>query len=129
MMGFLVYQGASVDAQDYSSGRSALHHAVENNQLKVASSLLFQLGADVDALTSDNCTPLHLAAGRGLCDMVALLIAAGADSTVRTAEDDLAVDLTRDEQVSFETVFKVFKPTTCCFVLMLLIVRGISACD
>ena len=100
MMTLLAGRGVDVDAQDYGSGRSALHHAVESNQLSVTSALLFRLGASVDAPTFDKSTPLHLAAGHGLCDMVAVLIAAGADARLKNAEDDLPIDLAREEQVS-----------------------------
>lgn len=65
--------------QDGTSGRSALHIAVELNNFGMANYLLFHCKAFVNSVTFDGCTPLHVASGLGLEHHVAILLAAGAD--------------------------------------------------
>ena len=54
--------------------------------LGLVTHLVFECRADVNAVTSDGCTPVHLACGYGLDAIVALLVAAGADVTVPNDE-------------------------------------------
>ena len=100
MLRDLVMQwGADVDAQDFTSGKAPLHMAVESGRLSTASMLAFDLQANVDALTYDNHTALHLAAGRQHRGMVALLVAAGARTDLVDGEGEQAADLTYDTQI------------------------------
>lgn len=58
-----------------------LHSAVRHNQLAVIDVLLRE-NANVDALSAENTTPLHLAAQYDLGDAAAKLLAAGARPTI-----------------------------------------------
>lgn len=62
----------------------------------------FELKAscDVDASTYDGNTPLHLAAGLGLKGQTALLVAAGADTTLPNSEEETAFDLANVAEVN-----------------------------
>uniref|UniRef100_A0A8C0JR31 Nuclear factor NF-kappa-B p105 subunit n=1 Tax=Canis lupus dingo TaxID=286419 RepID=A0A8C0JR31_CANLU len=61
----LVAAGADVNAQERKSGRTALHLAVEHDNISLAGCLLLEGDAHVDSTTYDGTTPLHIAAGRG----------------------------------------------------------------
>ncbi|XP_055484171.1 nuclear factor NF-kappa-B p105 subunit [Psammomys obesus] len=82
----LVAAGAEVNAQEQTSGRTALHLAVEYDNISLAGCLLLEGDADVDSTTYDGTTPLHIAAGRGSTRLAALLKAAGADPLVENFE-------------------------------------------
>ncbi|KPP60666.1 hypothetical protein Z043_121310, partial [Scleropages formosus] len=102
----LLSGGAHVEAQELSSGRTALHLATERDDVSLAGCLLLEVqlrrltcghtvrlktatapcvcvraqgNAHVDSCTYDGSTPLHVAAGRGSVKLSALLMAAGAD--------------------------------------------------
>ncbi|XP_037118525.1 nuclear factor NF-kappa-B p105 subunit [Syngnathus acus] len=75
----LLEGGADVEAQERSSGRTALHLATEADNVSLAGCLLLEGNAKVDCCTFDGSTPLHVAAGRGSVKLTALLMAAGAD--------------------------------------------------
>uniref|UniRef100_A0A8C9WGT2 Nuclear factor kappa B subunit 1 n=1 Tax=Scleropages formosus TaxID=113540 RepID=A0A8C9WGT2_SCLFO len=75
----LLSGGAHVEAQELSSGRTALHLATERDDVSLAGCLLLEGNAHVDSCTYDGSTPLHVAAGRGSVKLSALLMAAGAD--------------------------------------------------
>ena len=85
--------------QDGKSGRSALHHAVEADNLSMVNCLLYECNADADAMTFDEITPLHIAAGRGMESIVALLLAAGADPRMTNYEGESALDVATSPQV------------------------------
>ncbi|KAM8802903.1 nuclear factor NF-kappa-B p105 subunit isoform 2-T2 [Rhynchonycteris naso] len=82
----LVAAGADVNAQERKSGRTALHLAVEHDNISLAGCLLLEGEAHVDSTTYDGTTPLHIAAGRGSTRLAALLKAAGADPLVENFE-------------------------------------------
>ncbi|XP_041511018.1 nuclear factor NF-kappa-B p105 subunit isoform X1 [Microtus oregoni] len=82
----LVAAGAEVNAQEQKSGRTALHLAMEYDNISLAGCLLLEGDADVDSTTYDGTTPLHIAAGRGSTRLAALLKAAGADPLVENFE-------------------------------------------
>ncbi|XP_058522971.1 nuclear factor NF-kappa-B p105 subunit isoform X1 [Ochotona princeps] len=82
----LVAAGADVNAQEQKSGRTALHLAVEHDNISLAGCLLLEGDAHVDSTTFDGTTPLHIAAGRGSTKLAALLKAAGADPLVENFE-------------------------------------------
>ncbi|XP_065593019.1 nuclear factor NF-kappa-B p105 subunit isoform X1 [Cyrtonyx montezumae] len=82
----LIAAGVNVNAQEQKSGRTALHLAVEQENLPLAGCLLLEGDADVDSTTYDGTTPLHIAAGRGFTKLAAVLKAAGADPHVENFE-------------------------------------------
>lgn len=95
LMELLLQNGADIDAQEGTSGKTALHLAVETQERGLVQFLL-QAGARVDARMLNGCTPLHLAAGRGLSGISATLCEAGADSLLRNVEDETPQDLAED---------------------------------
>ncbi|XP_021536092.1 nuclear factor NF-kappa-B p105 subunit isoform X2 [Neomonachus schauinslandi] len=82
----LAAAGADVNAQERKSGRTALHLAVERDNISLAGCLLLEGDAHVDSTTYDGTTALHIAAGRGSTRLAALLKAAGADPLVENFE-------------------------------------------
>ncbi|XP_078351730.1 nuclear factor NF-kappa-B p105 subunit-like isoform X2 [Oculina patagonica] len=100
IVNYLVSLGANVNMQDGKSGRSALHHAVEAGNLSMINCLLYQCDADADAMTFDEITPLHIAAGRGMESVVALLLAGGADPRMTNYEGESPVDVATSPQIS-----------------------------
>lgn len=92
LMELLLQNGADIDAQEGTSGKTALHLAVETQERSLVQFLL-QAGARVDARMLNGCTPLHLAAGRGLGSISSTLCEAGADSLLRNVEDETPQDL------------------------------------
>ncbi|KAM8776825.1 NF-kappa-B inhibitor epsilon [Rhynchonycteris naso] len=95
LMELLLENGADIDVQEGTSGKTALHLAVETQERDLVQFLL-QAGARVDARMLNGCTPLHLAAGRGLKGISSTLCEAGADSLLRNVEDETPQDLTED---------------------------------
>ncbi|KAM6136622.1 LOW QUALITY PROTEIN: nuclear factor NF-kappa-B p105 subunit [Phoenicopterus ruber ruber] len=75
----LIAAGVNVNAQEQKSGRTALHLAVEHENIPLAGCLLLEGDADVDSTTYDGTTALHIAAGRGSTKLAAVLKAAGAN--------------------------------------------------
>lgn len=67
----------------FSSGRTALHEAVERQYVQV-SEVLIAGGSDVDAKDRLLDTPLHKAAASGSMDLAALLLSAGADINAKS---------------------------------------------
>lgn len=99
IVSYLVSLGANVNMQDGKSGRSALHHAVEADNLSMVNCLLYECHADADAMTLDEITPLHIAAGRGMESIVALLLAAGADPRMTNYEGESPLDVATSPQI------------------------------
>lgn len=97
VVGHLAAIGADVNCQDGTSGRTPIHHAVEQRNLGMTRFLMFDCKADVDAATFDESTPLHIAAGRGMKSLVALLLAAGANPTVTNYEGESPKDHAMEE--------------------------------
>lgn len=95
LMELLLQNGAEIDAQEGTSGKTALHLAVETQERGLVQFLLLA-GARVDARMLNGCTPLHLAAGRGLGSISSTLCEAGADSLLRNVEDETPQDLAED---------------------------------
>uniref|UniRef100_A0A8C7SDR4 RHD domain-containing protein n=1 Tax=Oncorhynchus mykiss TaxID=8022 RepID=A0A8C7SDR4_ONCMY len=75
----LLVNGGSVEVQERSCGRTALHLATELDNVSLAGCLLLEGNADVDCCTYNGSSPLHTATGRGSVKLTALLMAAGAD--------------------------------------------------
>lgn len=91
--------GAYMSAQDGTSGKTPLHHAVEQDNLPLSGFLILEANCNVDATTFDGNTPLHLAAGIGLKGQTALLVAAGADTTLHNSDEETAFDLANVAEV------------------------------
>lgn len=85
--------------QDYRSGKTALHIAVEKDSLAEVQFLVETCQVEVNTFTYNGCTPLHIAAGRGNIATVAYLLSVGADPELVTDEGDSALDLAGSEQV------------------------------
>uniref|UniRef100_A0A8C3GFC8 Nuclear factor NF-kappa-B p105 subunit n=1 Tax=Cairina moschata TaxID=8855 RepID=A0A8C3GFC8_CAIMO len=82
----LIAAGVNVNAQEQKSGRTALHLAVELENIPLAGYLLLETDVDVNRTTYDGTTPLHIAAGRGSTKLAAVLKAAGADPHIENFE-------------------------------------------
>ncbi|XP_009701205.1 PREDICTED: nuclear factor NF-kappa-B p105 subunit [Cariama cristata] len=93
----LIAAGVNVNAQEQKSGRTALHLAVEQENIPLAGCLLLEGDADVDSTTYDGTTPLHIAAGRGSTKLAAVLKAAGANPHIENFEPLFDVDDVKDE--------------------------------
>uniref|UniRef100_A0A669Q863 Nuclear factor NF-kappa-B p105 subunit n=1 Tax=Phasianus colchicus TaxID=9054 RepID=A0A669Q863_PHACC len=95
----LIAAGVNVNAQEQKSGRTALHLAVEEENIPLAGCLLLEGDADVDSTTYDGTTPLHIAAGRGFTKLAAVLKAAGADPHIENFEPlfDVEEDVKDDD--------------------------------
>ncbi|XP_071788622.1 NF-kappa-B inhibitor epsilon-like [Asterias amurensis] len=96
---YLVQLGGDINAPDGKSGRTILHYAVEAGDFSLCQYLIANLGANVNALTFDQCTPLHLAVGRGLKAIMLLLVANGADKDITNFEGERPCDLARDREL------------------------------
>lgn len=95
----LLEAGASVDAADAGS-RSALHEVVVRESTSAfdaaaAAQRLLARGADVNARDDDGVTPLHRAAQAGRVEVVAVLLANGADESAVTHDDASVPSLAR----------------------------------
>jgi ankyrin repeat protein len=102
----LLDRGADVNVKA-NDGTSAIHLAVERNQIVAGQSplvgkpeeteaivrMLAAAGADLDMRGFNNWTPLHRAVAQGDLGLVKLLIALGADPTQRTNIDDYSTPL------------------------------------
>ncbi|XP_065692152.2 nuclear factor NF-kappa-B p105 subunit isoform X1 [Patagioenas fasciata] len=94
----LIAAGVNVNAQEQKSGRTALHLAVEHENIPLAGCLLLEGDADVDSTTYDGTTPLHIAAGRGSTKLAAVLKAAGADPHIENFEPLFDLDDVKDDE-------------------------------
>ncbi|XP_063231947.1 uncharacterized protein LOC134536217 [Bacillus rossius redtenbacheri] len=74
----LTAKGATLDAWEATTGRTALHIAAEKNHVEIARHLIKQ-GASIDQPGAlDGKTPLHVASQKGHMEMVQLLVGEGA---------------------------------------------------
>ncbi|HEU4619919.1 MAG TPA: ankyrin repeat domain-containing protein [Gammaproteobacteria bacterium] len=80
----LLAEGAAVDAPN-AEGATALHYAVEREDLELAKKLL-DAGASPKTATREGVTPLALAALDGDAALIDLLLAHGADANERSGE-------------------------------------------
>ena len=88
----LVKCGANVHLQD-KDGQTALHHAMQSPQASICEvlSCLIKNGADVNAHTFHNETPLMLASRDGHVNVVTFLIKHGADVDLQDKDGDTAL--------------------------------------
>ncbi|KAB5539971.1 hypothetical protein PHYPO_G00095490 [Pangasianodon hypophthalmus] len=92
IMKLLMKKGVDLNLQEGTSGKTALHMAVELHDVD-AVTLLLNRGANVDAAMLNGCTALHLAVGRQDATITSHLCQAGADKMIRNMEDETALDL------------------------------------
>lgn len=81
---FLIAHGANVATTIKMSRKSSIHIAAEHNSLETAN-LLITYGADVNAKSNQDLTPLHHAALFNSKETAELLIAYGADIHAKTS--------------------------------------------
>ncbi|XP_028407711.1 nuclear factor NF-kappa-B p105 subunit-like [Dendronephthya gigantea] len=89
----LIMLDVDVNAIDTKSGNTALHLAVEGNNLAMLACLLFKGKSNPNAMSYNGSTPLHIAAGLKLHPIIATLVAAGADVCITNAEGDTAFNM------------------------------------
>ncbi|NXM64740.1 NFKB1 factor, partial [Illadopsis cleaveri] len=94
----LIAARVNINAQEQKSGRTALHLAVEQENIPLAGCLLLEGDADVDSTTYDGTTPLHIAAGRGSTKLAAVLKAAGANPHIENFEPLFDLDDVKDDE-------------------------------
>ncbi|XP_063774888.1 NF-kappa-B inhibitor epsilon [Pseudophryne corroboree] len=92
LISLLLESGADINSQDGTSGKTALHLAVEMLDRPLLLHLL-QHRPQVDAFMYNGCTPLHLAVGRKDAGLARILCQAGADILQRNREGDTPQDL------------------------------------
>ncbi|XP_072345588.1 NF-kappa-B inhibitor epsilon-like isoform X2 [Scyliorhinus torazame] len=92
MVDHLLSSGAKVDTQEVTSGRTALHLAVELGEVGLVLRLL-HADCDVDAPMYNGCTPLHLAVGRLDAGIATALCRAGANPLLPNLEEETPLDL------------------------------------
>lgn len=92
IMKLLMKMDVDLNIQEGTSGKTALHLAVEMHDI-TSVKLLLSKGASVDAAMFNGCTPLHLAVGRQDATIANLLCQSGADMMLRNMEDETALDL------------------------------------
>lgn len=66
----------------------------------MATCLVAECEVEVDVPTYSGYTPLHVAAGGDRKELVAYLIAMGADPYMQTDEEEMPEDLTKNSEVS-----------------------------
>ncbi|KAF4123320.1 26S proteasome non-ATPase regulatory subunit 10 [Geosmithia morbida] len=79
-------------------GQYAIHRAAAVGSQPLVS-LLLRNRSPIDATDADGYTPLHHAIAEGHGDVAILLLKEGADHTLKTSEDQLAIDLAPDKDV------------------------------
>ncbi|KAG8448012.1 hypothetical protein GDO86_015205 [Hymenochirus boettgeri] len=92
LISLLLDNGADINDQEGTSGKTPLHLAVEMLDGPLLTHLLTH-HPSVDSLMYNGCTPLHLAVGRKDADLAHLLCQAGADTLRRNREGDTPQDL------------------------------------
>ena len=83
----IIKSGTNVNAKIDANGRTRLHKAAEENDVKTITSLI-AAGADVNAKdTAENATPLHLAAACNAVEAISALVKAGANVNAKAILD------------------------------------------
>ena len=86
-------------SQESGSGRTALHLVTEKRSLPLLISLVTDFEVDIDIPTYAGYTPLHIAAGGDSMELVATLVAMGADPYALTDEVEKPEDLPQNAEV------------------------------
>jgi ankyrin repeat protein len=95
---YYLQMGTNLDMLD-DGGNSVLHLAAEGNDPKLMQVLLEKF-KNINAVNKDGMTALHLAAMKGEnLEMIKLLLAAGADKTIKTQFDETAFDLASENEM------------------------------
>ena len=100
VINFLIKHGANVELQD-KDGRTALHHAVGNYETVRC---LIENGANVNATTNDNCTPLMIASKYDDLRVINLLIKHGANVELQDKDGRTALYHAVMEPWNYRTV-------------------------
>jgi len=91
----LVARGADPNLADTAAnGWTPMEHAIHKHQVAAVTALL-DAGANVNATSRNGTTALMMAAGYGYTDVVELLLARGADRTLKNAKGETALDLAK----------------------------------
>ncbi|KAM7439076.1 Protein fem-1 B [Porites harrisoni] len=88
----LIKYGANIHLVD-RCGRTALHYSitvVDHDSVTVLRSLI-KNGADVNALTNDNCSPLMMSSLSGSVNVVTILVENGANMDIQNQNGDTAL--------------------------------------
>jgi len=108
--------GVSVNAREYISETrfdTAIHESVWRENISLVRYLLSEPGIRLDELNVDGYTPLMIAIKKGNSDIVDMLLAAGANPTVRNARGLDAADVAQRviaQQESFQAKLKQHLP-------------------
>lgn len=94
----LISAGADLDARDGLVHRTAMHHLARNGSPADVRAMEFlaSVGADINSITPDGQTPLHVAAATphdSSVEAVRWLLDNGADASIRDARGNTPVDL------------------------------------
>jgi hypothetical protein len=73
LVNILINSGCPVNEKDHLKGYSALHYAVLHNHPKITAFLLSRR-ADINAISSDKNTPLHLSCANGCVETTKILL-------------------------------------------------------
>lgn len=87
---FLLEYGVDLNKQDDLDSSTALHYAVEKNNIELVK-LLLENGADPNLKNEDDCTPVIIAAQEGYDKIVSLLIRFNADLNIVDATGSTAL--------------------------------------
>lgn len=107
-------QGADINYRDHY-GRTPIFHIVRTDG---DVSLLIELGAEIEAVRKDGCTPLHIAAARGRKKSVRTLLKAGAEVDAQTKDFDGFGHFTPLEKVLYEASLSCTKKYDICKYLL-----------
>ncbi|XP_028400144.1 NF-kappa-B inhibitor epsilon-like isoform X2 [Dendronephthya gigantea] len=99
---------ADINIQDGTSGRTALHLAVESHNINMITFLL-ENNVNVNATTFSGNTALHLASGLGMDQIVQLLIRNGANINITNIEGDAPLYTKIVESVQWKPQSKMCK--------------------
>ncbi len=87
----LIDKGANINAQEISSGYTPLMYAVKYNRIKALRALILHC-ADLQKTNLQGQTSLHIAANNGNAQAIQVLMAAGAQPTIRDKKGNRASD-------------------------------------
>ncbi|GAB5417654.1 MAG: ankyrin repeat domain-containing protein [Crocinitomicaceae bacterium] len=95
---FLAYHSRDISAAN-TMGENALHIAV-NHENKEAVKVLLEMGMDINVVTNEQLSPLHLAAMKAKdIELLQFLIEKGADKTLDTQFGETAYDLALENEM------------------------------
>ncbi|CAI2379997.1 unnamed protein product [Moneuplotes crassus] len=92
MVKVCIKAGADVDCRDVH-GRSAIHFVAGTDNVALIRYLIKDVNADINCVTEGGETPLIKAIGFGKANIVSELLELGADVTIKTFNNESAIDL------------------------------------